>query len=172
MKRLWQIVLYLTVAAIILLLVSNFSLNDLVGPKVNRAEYVFSRVIDGDTIEVEDAGEKMKVRLIGINSPEAYEFESRKIECFGPEASNEAKRFFGDVARVWLVFDPNKSVDIYSRRLAYVEVNGRDFGTFMIKNGFAYEYTYQKESYTRQVDYRKLEDKARKDRVGLWAKCY
>ncbi len=50
-----------------------------------------TKVVDGDTIEVETAQGLKKVRFIGINTPETVD-PRRPVQCFGREASNETKR--------------------------------------------------------------------------------
>src|SRR4051812_25037158 len=44
------------------------------------------RVIDGDTIVVEIEGKQVKVRLIGVDTPETVH-PTKKVEYFGREAS-------------------------------------------------------------------------------------
>ncbi|HSP54769.1 MAG TPA: thermonuclease family protein, partial [Dehalococcoidia bacterium] len=50
-----------------------------------------TRVVDGDTIEVEINGETRKLRYIGINTPETVD-PRRPVECFGHEASDYNRR--------------------------------------------------------------------------------
>lgn len=58
-----------------------------------------ARVIDGDTIELEN-GEKL--RYIGINTPESVD-PRRKVECFGKEASAFNKNLVEGNASDWSV---------------------------------------------------------------------
>lgn len=78
-----------------------------------------SRVVDGDTVVLTRAGKKIKVRLIGINTPETVA-PGRPVECFGREASAFAKKTLKG-RKVWLEYDPVAGrTDRYGRTLAYL----------------------------------------------------
>ena len=53
-----------------------------------------TKVVDGDTIDVEIDGKVERVRLIGINTPETVD-PRKPVECFGREASDRAKKVLG-----------------------------------------------------------------------------
>lgn len=135
---------------------------------IDRETVQFSRVIDGDTIEVSTDGAKMTVRIIGINTPETVD-PRKSVECFGQEASAFAREYFQPQAILLLEADSSQTnVDRYGRRLRYVFVNGEDYGGVAIAKGYATEYTYNS-AYRYQALYRQLEQQAREVRVGLWA---
>ena len=89
-----------------------------------------TRVVDGDTIEVEitghtpgpgagdgQPGQPYDVRLIGIDTPESVDPNS-PVECFGKEATAAAAAFLeGQTVR--LVADVEET-DRYNRLLRYV----------------------------------------------------
>ena len=91
------------------------------------------------------------------------------MECFGKEASDEAKKILAGKT-VRLETDASQDFrDKYGRLLAYVILtDGTNFNKFMIANGFGYEYTY-KVPYKYQADFREAEKIARKNKSGLWA---
>jgi micrococcal nuclease len=137
-------------------------------PTLAHDEYMVSRVIDGDTVALEKDGEEIKVRLIGIDTPETVH-PSKPVECFGREASEKAKALLdGEV--VTLVSDPTQgAVDRYSRHLGYIFLSdGTHVNQKMIEDGYAYEYTYRN-AYTYQDAFKEAEDKAREAKRGLWA---
>ncbi|MBI2169080.1 MAG: thermonuclease family protein [Actinobacteria bacterium] len=45
-----------------------------------------TNAVDGDTLEVQYAGRRDTVRLLGVDTPETVH-PDRPVECFGPEAS-------------------------------------------------------------------------------------
>jgi micrococcal nuclease len=55
----------------------------------------------------------------------------------------------------------------YGRILAYVYVDGADFGAEMIKKGYAR--TYVEGEFRKELEYTTLEEKAKSAGVGLWA---
>lgn len=87
------------------------------------------RVVDGDTIHVSRDGVVVKVRLIGIDSPE-------RDEC-GFEASvGNLRRVIGG-RQVTLLPGARTSSDQYGRLLRYVEAGGSDVGLAQITSGYA-----------------------------------
>ena len=135
----------------------------------NKGElYRVINVIDGDTIDVEINGKKERVRLIGINTPETVD-PRKKVECFGVEASNKAKSILYGQS-VYLEFDPSQGErDKYNRLLRYVFLpDGTNFNLSMIKEGYAYEYTYNL-PYKYQKEFKEAERYARENKIGLWA---
>lgn len=75
-------------------------------------------VVDGDTIDVELAGEVARVRLLGIDTPESVD-PDRPVECYGPEASALVRTLLTEGAEVRLERD-EEARDRYGRLLAYV----------------------------------------------------
>jgi micrococcal nuclease len=126
------------------------------------------RVVDGDTVVVDIAGHYETVRLIGIDSPEVVD-PLKPVECFGKEASAEAKHVLqGEEVNV--VMDPSQGErDKYGRLLAYLFLpDGENVNLHMIQAGFAYEYTYD-QPYLYQEQFKAAQKEAQKERVGLWA---
>lgn len=127
-----------------------------------------TKVIDGDTIEVLIDGQKQKVRVIGINTPETVD-PRRPVECFGKEASDNAKSLLLNQT-VKLESDPTQAdKDKYGRLLRYMFLpDGTDFGLTMIKEGYAYEYTYDI-PYKYQKEYKAAQKEAESGQKGLWS---
>ncbi|ACZ43622.1 Micrococcal nuclease [Thermobaculum terrenum ATCC BAA-798] len=129
--------------------------------------YKVARVVDGDTIRVIINGEEETVRLIGIDTPETVD-PRKPVECFGREASAAAKRML-EGKQVYLEEDPTQGKrDRYGRLLAYVWVDHTLFNLWMIRQGYAHEYTYD-EPYKYRDEFRAAERYARTHDVGLWS---
>lgn len=130
--------------------------------------YAVHSVIDGDTFRITTAGGTDTVRLIGVDTPETVH-PRKPVECFGREASAEAKRLLSG-QRVRLESDPTQGErDRYDRRLAYVFLSGgRMVNELMIRGGYAHEYTYDL-PYHYQARFRAAERAARAAKAGLWA---
>lgn len=88
-----------------------------------RAEVV--RVVDGDTLQVLLDGQKEKVRLIGIDSPESVAPEEERNTKEGMEASDFTKSLVGEGDIVWLEPDVSDR-DQYGRLLRYVWLENPD----------------------------------------------
>jgi len=73
-----------------------------------------TKIVDGDTIWVEDNGAEYKVRYIGVDTPETY----GGVECYGQEAKEANTRLVSGKS-VYLELDV-EAYDRYDRVLAYV----------------------------------------------------
>lgn len=80
------------------------------------------RVVDGDTFEV--AGGR-KIRVLGIDSCEANTYGGSQATAAASAA------LFGEA--VTLTAEPGVDRDSYGRELRYVQVDGYDFGTAMVR---------------------------------------
>jgi endonuclease YncB( thermonuclease family) len=125
------------------------------------------RVIDGDTIEVNVEGVIHKVRYIGIDTPETVD-PSEPVECFGKEASDKNSELVeGKIVR--LEKDVSET-DIYGRLLRYVWVGDIFVNDYLVRQGYAYAYTYPPDvKYAEQ--FAEAQREARENNRGLWAIC-
>jgi len=131
--------------------------------------YKVVRVVDGDTLDVSIEGRTERIRLIGINTPETVD-PRKLVECFGIEASNKAKELLTG-KEVSLEADLSQGErDTYGRLLRYIFLeNGTNFNLQIIKEGFAYEYTYDA-PYKYQREFKQAQKEASENKVGLWGK--
>ncbi|WP_166503544.1 thermonuclease family protein [Modestobacter italicus] len=77
-----------------------------------------TKVVDGDTIDVQYDGETHRVRLLNVNAPESVD-PNKPVECMGPEASEFLAGRLPVGTDVRLEWDQEKS-DKYGRELAAV----------------------------------------------------
>jgi endonuclease YncB( thermonuclease family) len=121
-----------------------------------------TRVVDGDTLHARCDGDKVKVRLLRIDTPEREEP--------GYSAAGAALRRFLADAPLELEFErPGVPVsDDYGRLLAYVRVRGELANVEMVRLGWSPFWT--KYGAGRFADaFRKAEREAREAHRGLWA---
>ncbi len=128
------------------------------------------RAVDGDTIEVQLDGsaEKVKVRLLGVDTPESVD-PRRPVECFGKEASKFTASLV-DGKRIRLVADPKADeVDKYGRLLRNVILaDGKDLNATLISEGYANAYLSFPLDKTRKAQLTVLEREAKEAQRGLW----
>ncbi len=124
------------------------------------------RVVDGDTIQVCCVfGDRVKVRYIGIDTPETHH-PMRGVEPYGMEAA-EANRKLVDGKTVRLEFDVQQ-LDKYGRTLAYVYLeDGTLVNAWLMENGYAMVMTIPP-NVKHQELFLKLQREAREARRGLW----
>ena len=126
-----------------------------------------SRVVDGDTIEVQLDGREEDVRYIGVDTPETVK-PGEPVQCFGPEASrfNHATV---ERERVRLVFGEERR-DVYGRLLAYVYLDGRFVNAELVRRGLARTLTIApNDRYAGRL--KRLELAAARAGRGLWGAC-
>lgn len=127
-----------------------------------REEAVVERVVDGDTIILEN-GEK--VRLIGIDTPETVK-PGTKPEYYGKEASDFTKKKL-EGKKVYLEKDVSDS-DRYGRLLRYVYLEEDVFFNLeLVKEGYANVATYPPDVKYAD-DFLEAERAARENGKGLW----
>jgi micrococcal nuclease len=120
-------------------------------------------VVDGDTVRVRLDGRVQPVRVIGIDTPEPYR-EGDPEPC-SREAS-EAMRELVEDRDVVLVADAEER-DRYDRLLRYVEVDGRDAGEGLLRQGLARPLRVEPNT-ARAGRYEDVAERARNGQRGLW----
>jgi endonuclease YncB( thermonuclease family)/phosphoglycolate phosphatase-like HAD superfamily hydrolase len=168
---------------------------DIPDPKTALA---IERVPDGDTVVARTPqGEKITLRLIGIDTPEKSPLygrsnmagkKQRHVVAYGkrlvdaPKAWVEAKTFLIgllDQGSLHLEYDPNNAESGHrdstsSRRvLAYLFVvtsEGKriDVNAELCRRGFTYDYS-KRYPHKRGAEFRQLIEKAKKEGIGYWS---
>ncbi len=128
------------------------------------------RVVDGDTVRVAMPWGEESIRLIGIDTPETVH-PTVGVECYGPEASDNAKRLLTGT-RVWIEYDESQGRrDTYDRLLAYLWMTpARMYNLLAVEEGYATEYTYNS-AYAHREGFLAAQAVARSERRGLWGAC-
>ena len=124
--------------------------------RVSENAVFVTRVIDGDTIEIEGG---YRVRYIGIDAPE-------KDEAYYWEAF-KANRNLVEGKRIWLEKDVEDK-DEYGRLLRYVWVDNTMVNAELVRLGYAYSYSYLP-NLNHQIYFLQMEKEAREHERGLWS---
>lgn len=126
------------------------------------------KVIDGDTVDVRINAQTVRLRLIGIDTPESVD-PRKPVQCFGIEASNYTKRILLNQT-VYLERDATQGeYDAYKRLLVYIWLdNSTLFNQKIIADGYAFEYTYRI-PYRYQTAFKAAQQSARRSQAGLWS---
>lgn len=137
-------------------------------PPIREITYPVVKVVDGDTLDVLMNGKPVRLRLIGLDTPETVD-PRKPVQCFGKAASDRAKEMLSGKT-VQLEYDASQNIlDKYGRTLAYVFLpSGTNFNGFMIAEGYGHEYTYNL-PYKYQSEFKAAEKNAREQKKGLWA---
>lgn len=124
------------------------------------------RVIDGDTIVVQIAGEEQTIRYIGIDTPEPYRYG--EPACFSLEASLRNKELVqGKMVRLESDYE---DTDRYNRLLRYVYVDNVFVNAELVKGGYAKTLVI-KPNVAHRSQFADLEQVARESESGIWGVC-
>ena len=93
-----------------------------------------TRVIDGDTIDVLLDGKQVRIRYVGVNTPE------RDEPCYSD--ATQANRDLVDGKTVTLVTDTSDT-DRHDRFLRYIYADGVFVNDSLVRNGYAEAVLYQ-----------------------------
>ena len=127
-----------------------------VEPHTKSGDFTLVRIIDGDSIVVDNGNGPIKVRLIGIDCPE-------RNQPYGTDATRALKNFLGDSPlRV-----QGQKKDRWGRLLAHVYVESQLINLQLVKEGAAW--VYRAEQDTFWADLNEAEREARQEKRGLWA---
>lgn len=138
------------------------------------------RVVDGDTFHCSlSNGEKVKVRLIGVDTPESTDNPKARKDAERSGLSLEEITKMGKLAKeftaelllkdevVYLEFDVQKT-DRHGRLLAYVWLkDGRMLNEILVREGYAQVYTIPP-NVKYQERFLSAQKYARENRKGLW----
>ena len=141
---------------------------------------VVKHIIDGDTISVFSGGKLLKIRLIGIDTPEskgnnkAFRDSNRSGNDIGviisqdKQATAFIKKHLKKGDTVTLEFDIVKH-DKYGRFLAYVYLSdGRFLNDLIISSGYASPLTIAPNVKYKDLFLKSFQT-AREKKIGLWA---
>lgn len=123
-----------------------------------------TRVIDGDTIEVDIAGAIYKVRYIGIDTPEPD--DKRPEFCALAQEATRYNRQLVEGKPVRLEKDVSET-DQYGRLLRYVYVGDTLVNAELVRQGLAWAIPYEPDI-KYQDTLEKAEAEARQDKIGIW----
>lgn len=119
-----------------------------------------TRVIDGDTVEIE--GER-SIRMIDVSAPELKE-----------KYGEEAKQYLEDKVlnqQVNLEYEKGYEHDRFNRLNAYIFLNGQNLNLDLVKQGLAKVTIYEKR---RKLIYQdqllKAQDEAKDNKLNIWSK--
>lgn len=162
MKRLLLLLVILSISGI-----SSSLTNE--RKKDQNSFYAVTKVVDGDTFWIDDGSPKgLKIRLIGVDTPESRKTGKREIAYYGKEASEYMNKLISG-KKVRLEYDVD-STDMFGRTLAYVYLeNGTFVNANLVINGYAMVMTVPPNIKYAET-FLKLAQKARDQNKGLWIK--
>lgn len=157
------------ILAILFLAISQVSISAASQKAQSYSYRKIYKVIDGDTFWIKKKdGYIDKIRLIGIDAPEARRSQYKNVQYFGKESKDYLTNYLKG-KKVRLEYDVQKR-DKYGRILAYVYLdNGVFLNNHLVRNGYAVAVKYPP-NVKYQKQFLRSEREARNKKLSLWAK--
>ncbi len=133
----------------------------------NAEQHKVIRVVDGDTIVIDYNGEKEKIRMLRVNTPESVHKDPSKNVPMGKVASKYTKKRLSGKS-VSLEFEDKKR-GVYGRLLAYVFVDGQNYCLELVKKGYSPYYTKYGRSQKYDKEFREAENYAKEKKRNIWS---
>lgn len=128
------------------------------------------RVVDGDTFVAVVRGERLRVRLIGVDAPESVQPDA-PVECHGPESAALLAALLPAGREVQAAYQRGGRQDRFGRELWDVWLpDGRFVQAVLVRRGAARAVAYEPQV-AHAGTLARLQDQARTDRRGLFAAC-
>lgn len=123
-------------------------------------------VTDGDTLRLTVDGRELRVRLIGIDTPEVYP----EVECFGPEAEAALTALAPPGSTIGFTYDRDPR-DRFDRELLYLfAADGTSINLELVEQGYARAVLFEpNDRYWNEL--RAAERAAQDAGLGLWGNC-
>ncbi|MGM9949352.1 MAG: thermonuclease family protein [Lysinibacillus sp.] len=136
------------------------------GNEAVAVEYLSAN--DGDTFNVQMAGEKKRVRLLMIDTPEMNYNKGEPMPY-----AEEAKAFTIDLLEkaqsVELLFDKGPETDNYGRLLAYIYVDGVMLQEALLEEGLAAVRYVNEPNNSLEKQFRAIQGEAEEEGVNIWS---
>jgi micrococcal nuclease len=132
------------------------------GSPCGPSEAKVTRVLDGDTVELENGD---KIRYLLVDTPEV----SGGGDCFG----EEARQFNSDLVlgkTIQISYDV-ECTDKFGRTLAYVSVGGQEINSLLIQRGYGCVLHIPPDGESRVDELEALQLDAKNAHRGLWGVC-
>jgi micrococcal nuclease len=136
---------------LLILLTACTPTNELEGP------FIVTKVIDGDTIEIDT---QERIRLSGINSPETG-------ECYYQEAKDRLTELILN-KNIYLERDYTNK-DKYKRLLRYIHLNNQEINSLLTKEGFVKVYDKYASDTKKYIQLKETEKTAIEKSLGVWS---
>ncbi|MEK4128807.1 thermonuclease family protein [Solibacillus sp. FSL W8-0474] len=128
----------------------------------------FLNANDGDTFNVEIEGEKERVRLLMIDTPE-MNYNKGEPMPYAEEAKTRTTELLEKADSVQLLFDKGPETDNYDRLLAYAFVDNISLHEVLLSEGLAAVRYVNKPNDTLEKELLEIQQQAEQKKLNIWA---
>lgn len=126
------------------------------------------RVVDGDTVKLNENGKENTYRLLLIDTPET-KHPSKGVEPYGPEASERIKELVSSADKLTIEYDKGDKEDKYGRKLVYLYADGKMVNDVLAREGLArVKYIYPPNT-THLDKLKESQAKAKEEKLNIWS---
>lgn len=136
------------------------------GNKLQQVKYL--SINDGDTFSVELDGEKKRVRLLMIDTPE-MNYDKGQPMAFAEEAKAYTEKLLKQAKTIKILVDKGPKEDNYDRLLAYVYIDGKMLQESLLEAGYGVIRYVNEPNNSLEQELRQVQEKAEKAKLGIWS---
>ena len=136
------------------------------GNEAVAVDYVSAN--DGDTLSVQMNGEKKRVRLLMIDTPE-MNYDKGEPMPYAEEAKAFTIELLENAQSVELLFDKGPETDNYDRLLAYIYVDGVMLQEALLEEGLAAVRYVNEPNNSLEKQFRAIQEEAEEKGVNIWS---
>ena len=130
----------------------------------------FLNANDGDTVNVEINGEKQRVRLLMIDTPE-MNYNKGEPMPYAEQAKEFTTQLLKNASKVQVLFDVGPETDNYDRLLTYLFVDGVSIHELLLREGLAAVRYVNKPNNTLEQELRDIQAGAEAQKINIWSKA-
>ena len=127
----------------------------------------FIKAYDGDTIQATINGQKEKIRLLMVDTPE-MNYNKGEAQPFAEEAKDYTIKLLENAKKIEAVYDVGPETDNYDRLLAYVFVDDVLLQESLLKEGLAAVRFIHKPNNTFEDEFRDIQQEAEQEKLNIW----
>ncbi|MEC1178786.1 thermonuclease family protein [Metasolibacillus meyeri] len=128
----------------------------------------FLSINDGDTFSIEMNGEKRKVRLLMVDTPE-MNYDTGQPMPYAEDAKAFTENLLKNASKIELLFDVGPETDKYDRLLAYIYIDDVLLQESLLKNGLAVMRYMNKPNNTLEAELNEIQAEAKEEQLHIWA---
>lgn len=128
----------------------------------------FIKAYDGDTIQATVDGQKQKIRLLMVDTPE-MNYQKDDKQPYAQEAMDYTVKLMENAKKIEAVYDVGPETDKYDRLLAYVFVDDVLLQESLLKEGLAAVRFIHKPNNTFENEFREIQQHAQEAKLNIWS---
>lgn len=128
----------------------------------------YIKAYDGDTIQATVDGQKQKIRLLMVDTPEMHHKEDGK-QPYAQDAMDYTVKLMENAKKIEAVYDVGPETDKYDRLLAYVFVDDVLLQESLLNEGLAAVRFIHKPNNTFEDEFREIQQKAQDTKLNIWS---